>query len=54
MAHHRWEAHARYDVRSWLKDGKFWRGIKKISHVGHTETSEGLPFLIQDGCSVMV
>jgi hypothetical protein len=32
----------------------FWRGTKKISHVGHTETSEVLPFLMQGGCSVMV
>jgi hypothetical protein len=32
----------------------FWRGTKKIPHVGHTETSEVLPFLIQDGSSGMV
>jgi hypothetical protein len=26
----------------------FWRSTKKISHVGHTGTSEGPPFFIKD------
>jgi hypothetical protein len=36
------------------QERQFWRGTNKRPYVGHAGTSEGPPFPIQDGRSVVV
>jgi len=41
------------DPASWLKNGDFWNGTKKLPHVGHTGIGEGLPFLLRITCRAL-